>query len=29
MELLKWYGSAALLEVNEIGKTLIKKSIVE
>lgn len=29
MELLKWYGSAALLEVNKIGKTLTKKSIVE
>ncbi len=29
MELRPWYGSAALLEINEIGKTLEKKSIVE
>ena len=26
MELLKWYGTAALLEVKEISKTLAKKS---
>ena len=29
MELKKWYGSAALLEVNQIHKTLTKKSIAE
>lgn len=29
MELKEWYGSAALKEVNEIGLTLAKKSIVE
>ncbi|WP_036380574.1 YciI family protein [Muricauda sp. MAR_2010_75] len=29
MELKEWYGSAALKEVNEIGLTLAKKSIVD
>lgn len=29
MELKKWYGSAALLEVNQIHETLSKKSIAE
>ncbi|MFZ1288865.1 MAG: YciI family protein [Melioribacteraceae bacterium] len=28
MELIPWYGSAALMEVNEISKTLTKKSIL-
>jgi uncharacterized protein YciI len=28
MELLKWYGTAALLEVNEISKSLAKESFV-
>jgi uncharacterized protein YciI len=27
MDLIKWYGTAALLEVNEISKSLAKKSI--
>ncbi len=29
MELRPWYGSAALLEVNQIHKTLEKKSVME
>ncbi len=29
MELKEWYGSAALKEVNEIGLTLAKKSIMD
>jgi uncharacterized protein YciI len=29
MELREWYGSAALMEVNEIHKTMEKKSIIE
>ena len=29
MELIQWYGSAALMEVNDINKTIQKKSIVE
>jgi hypothetical protein len=29
MELRLWYGSAALLEVNKVHKTLEKKSVVE
>ena len=29
MELKEWYGTAALMEVNQIGLTLAKKSIVE
>lgn len=29
MELREWYGSAALMEVNTIHKTLEKKSIIE
>ena len=29
MELVEWYGSAALMEVNEIHKTLSRKSITE
>ncbi len=29
MELKEWYGSAALMEVNEIGLSLMKKPIVE
>ncbi|MBK7103767.1 MAG: hypothetical protein IPH62_00580 [Ignavibacteriae bacterium] len=28
MELIPWYGSAALMEVNQISKTLTKKSIL-
>ena len=26
MELVKWYGTAALVEINEISKTIAKKS---
>jgi uncharacterized protein YciI len=26
MELIKWYGTAALMEVNKISKTIAKKS---
>lgn len=29
MELIEWYGSAALMEVNRIHETLMKKSITE
>jgi len=29
MELKEWYGSAGLMAVNEIHKTLSKKSIVD
>ena len=29
MELKEWYGTAALMEVNEIGLTLAKKSIMD
>ena len=29
MELKEWYGSAALMEVNEIGLSLAKKSIMD
>lgn len=29
MELREWYGSAALMEVNQIHKTLVKKNITE
>ncbi|MBK7981990.1 MAG: hypothetical protein IPK06_18670 [Ignavibacteriae bacterium] len=28
MELIPWYGTAALMEVNELSKTLVKKSIL-
>ncbi len=28
MELIPWYGTAALIEVNELSKTLVKKSIL-
>ena len=28
MELVKWYGTAALLEINSLAKTISKKSIV-
>ncbi len=27
MELIKWYGTAALMEVNKISRTLTKKTI--
>lgn len=29
MELIEWYGSAALMAVNDIHKTLGKQSVVE